>query len=236
MIQVYLFFFIFHFIHILLLDPYSRLLKSRQWITPGCLLQHRTGGAQVTVDNYTYYFGGKLTAGSITNEVVRINATTLSVEVMDTRGEIPPGRVYHTAVEYDKKMIVFGGVTEQKKTHLPIFYDDVYELDLCNMEWTRLEPADLLLQEATTSQVPDLPPGLCLHSAAVWETKMYVFGGLTQNGEVSNVLYSFDLETHRWVNESAILDSKSSRKKPVLPPPLFSLVPRISCIHSHTHS
>lgn len=54
-------------------------------------------------------------------------------------------------------------------------------------------------QMNTWTRLEDLPIGLRLTTAAVINNKIYVFGGLTATGELSNRMFVYDLSTGHWV-------------------------------------
>lgn len=102
-----------------------------------------------------------------------------------TTGNIPGGRVSHTAVLHSNSMIVFGGHNYGDDFE---FLNDLICLDLINYK---------LEKKQTTGDIPSPSSG---HSAVVYNNKMFVYGGLEDDSwqNADNTVYSLDLELFEW--------------------------------------
>lgn len=84
--------------------------------------------------------------------------------------EIPRGRMWHSGILLDKqkKMIIFGGETEDEKD-----LNDLYEYDLISEKWTQIRPT------ITTTTFPQVWPctrschSTCLRKRKVNNTEVY---------------------------------------------------------------
>eukprot|EP00128_Syssomonas_multiformis_P008995 Colp12_sorted_trinity150504_noHs@35962 len=92
----------------------------------------------------------------------------------------PLPRRYHTAVEFENKMYVFGGARGSK-----LASKDLYCFDLETKKWA--------LQQG----LGKTPSELCAHMCTVHNGKLYVFGGWNFS-KPSNIMYTFDFATNEW--------------------------------------
>ena len=129
-------------------------------------------------------FAGSNRYGGPSNDVIRLNLTTLSWTFLATSGTAPSARLSHSAV-YDglggrDRMLVYGGNAYGTN------FDDLWELNLSTLTWTQLNPAG------------PRPPGLQWTSLVVDPAaqRLLLYGGSTPTayGE----LFSFDLAGNTW--------------------------------------
>lgn len=96
-------------------------------------------------------------------------------------GDVPCGRYYHSGVLHGDSMIVFGG-----EKRMDTYLNDLYILDLKDYCWTRID-----------SNEQDIPGKRYNHSACIYDSKMFIFGGY--GGKVRyNDLWQFDINTKVW--------------------------------------
>ncbi|GAA97774.1 uncharacterized protein L969DRAFT_14069 [Mixia osmundae IAM 14324] len=141
-----------------------------------------------------YVFGG-LVADQVKNDLYVLQANpnststpgldkgapgTLSVGLVETRGEIPGPRVGHASVGVGNVLIIWGGDTKQSPDDIQD--DGLYLLNLSTREWTRVKVAG------------PAPEGRYGHAAAMVGSRFYVFGGQKDDGEFLNDMWSFDLQ------------------------------------------
>ncbi|CAM9686602.1 kelch domain-containing protein 3 isoform X1 [Lethenteron reissneri] len=100
-----------------------------------------------------------------------------------------PRRVNHAAVAVGHKVYSFGGYCsgEDYETLRQI---DVHIFNLVSMRWSKLPPV------IGPKQMPYMRYG---HTAVLVEDAIYVWGGRNDTDGACNVLYSFDIYTHRWL-------------------------------------
>jgi hypothetical protein len=104
------------------------------------------------------------------------NSTEFIWENLPALGEAPSPRRGHSMVLADTYLIVFGGSDLNSK-----FYNDVYYFDLLKKTWIK------------ANCVGNIPTPRADHSAVVYGTTMWVFGGASSSGYL-NDLYSFNIE------------------------------------------
>ncbi|KAF1335381.1 Dynein heavy chain, partial [Globisporangium splendens] len=134
-----------------------------------------------------YMFGGcdhKSPPGP-TNDLFKVEINDV-IPSANGPEDLPPPRWRHSAVLHDKKIVVFGGFSAEKRMNdLWIF-----NTELC--VWEQKHPQGLW---------EGLPQCRGAHSATLVEDKMYVFGGYGGNGYGRtdfNDLHALDLTTFRW--------------------------------------
>ncbi len=159
-----------------------------QWIEePGGSPPARLRHTMLDINNTFYVFGGKNAEVAFDDVWKRENGTWLE----ETGSNTPPGRYAHTANEINGKMTVFFG--KQIDGQL---LSDIWEYDPDSKNWT---------QVSSNGNGPSARYG---HASAYLpeQNKVYVFGGKTDQG-ITNDLYSFDLATNTWAQESSLTDN-----------------------------
>ncbi|KAJ6245422.1 faciogenital dysplasia protein [Anaeramoeba flamelloides] len=99
--------------------------------------------------------------------------------MIETEGQNPFGRIGHTLSLVNKRLYLFGGVRDG------IVYGDLRYLDLETFVWYNIH-----------LQNKSIPSPRYGHSATLIKNKIWIFGGIDENGKCLNDLYSFDLETN----------------------------------------
>lgn len=104
------------------------------------------------------------------------NSTEFIWENLPALGEAPSARRGQSMVLADTYLIVFGGSDLNSK-----FYNDVYYFDFLKKSWMK------------ASCVGNIPTPRADHSAVIYGTTMWVFGGASSSSYL-NDLYSFNIE------------------------------------------
>ena len=105
------------------------------------------------------------------------NTTEFVWENLPFLGEAPSPRRGQSVIIADTYLIVFGGSDLNSK-----FYNDVFYFDLLKKNWMKV------------NAVGKIPTPRADHSAILYGTTMWVFGGASKDGYL-NDLYSFNIET-----------------------------------------
>lgn len=119
-------------------------------------------------------YGGENEHREYLSDLVIFNLRTAHWTQPDVKGQVPKGRARHAAVVHNDKLFVVGGLTGSDTYTL----DDVCYLDLKTWTWSR-----------TWSFV-----GRFDHSAWVWGSRLWVFGGLGPDMERGGELWWLDLK------------------------------------------
>lgn len=97
-------------------------------------------------------------------------------------GDMPPARAFHTMVEINGTVYLFGGEDEASRDML----NDLWSYDESNT-WSRKEPLNP-------------PSARRYHTATAKDGKMYVFGGEVAEG-ISMDIWVYDPELNEWTKE-----------------------------------
>ena len=106
-------------------------------------------------------------------------------EEMRLAPPLPPRRCYHTGCIYESKLILYGGQDISEGV-----FSDMWILQINSSD-----PSQERWQSAIASG--DHPGNLCRHSAIVYHTNMYIFGGNDGSNENTSV-YALDLSAYIW--------------------------------------
>jgi N-acetylneuraminic acid mutarotase len=129
----------------------------------GKIPQARAGHSMCTLNSSIYLFGGYAGSVGFLSDVYKLDADTLRWESQKPIGDkLPDGRLQHSMVLFDQRMLIFGGTGNK------VVFNDL---------WTWNCPRRLfeLHQPAGTS-----PEARFGHSAVMTKNKMMVFGGGTR--------------------------------------------------------
>jgi len=113
----------------------------------------------------------------IENLDVYFNTTEFIWQNIETFGEAPLPRRGHSMILADTFLILFGGSDLNLK-----FYNDVYFFDIIKKTWMKV------------NCFGNVPSPRSDHSATLYGTTMWIFGGASNNGYL-NDLYSLNIET-----------------------------------------
>lgn len=144
------------------------------------------------------------------------------------RGDIPPPLVGASVTLVDDpdpakaKIFLFGGrlVTTRRMVN------DLYELNLLTLRWTKLFADSEEQTAAGPSQMKPQPR--YFHSCNLWEDKLIIFGGMgyVNNNEselcVLDEVVSFDLSTRSWDFNFALPAYHSSLQSGLVPEPRYA--------------
>jgi N-acetylneuraminic acid mutarotase len=130
----------------------------------------RIGASLTYHDNGVILFGGLLADDVLSNEIWRFDLNSNSWSRFNVESKIF-ARVSHTAVIYDSKLVVYGGLVREFGHNNPksgSLYpkDDIAVFDFSRKQW------HFVFIPGTSR-----PPGRYHHSAVVLKDEMYVFGG-----------------------------------------------------------
>jgi len=106
-----------------------------------------------------------------------------TLQVVETKGEIPQGLFSHCAIARGKDIVYFGGSHRENSKMV-----ETSETQLFNTEthqWTKLPVSG------------EIPPGIQGHQCAIKAGKLYVFGGFSGRVFQTNV-YELDLQSGKW--------------------------------------
>lgn len=98
-------------------------------------------------------------------------------EKLNSQGEVPKPRRGHSMVLIESLIVIFGGSDLNNN-----FYNDLYIFDLLKNTWMKI------------NHFGDIPSPRAEHSAVVYGTTIWIFGGASRDGYL-NDLYSFNIET-----------------------------------------
>jgi hypothetical protein len=146
--------------------------------------------------DFMYLFGGSNGQHEF-NRTLIYNLRTLQYrEILPDNPQIPPALDSHSACLYEDGtaawMIVFGGFSIGERTN------NVYSLNLNTEKW----------KLAQTTKGPEPRSN---HSAVIFQDRMYIFGGISEEGEKINELWRLDLRTYVWENLKCNGDIPSGR-------------------------
>ena len=116
------------------------------------------------------------------------------------QGEAPSPRLGHVAAISGDKMYIFGGHTVPDPRTSQEISNELFVLDLQSMNWTKLGP---------NAQQGMLPLAYMANTLVVEESKLALFGGLTQDEsdskfKVTNEVLYLDLKTAQWQKPSRV--------------------------------
>ncbi|KAF7720765.1 acyl-CoA-binding domain-containing protein 4 [Apophysomyces ossiformis] len=141
---------------------------------------------------------------ALMGEILMFDTTTTSWSINNAYGDIPSGRVYHTAVHLPAAdaILLYGGAQYVQSTQAlgnptTTVDDYCYMLNLTNMTWTKI-----------TNLGPLKGAGPRFgHSAVVHGNRsMFVFFGTDNNGNEHGDFHVMDLQTLQWVPKYSAKD------------------------------
>eukprot|EP01062_Namystynia_karyoxenos_P016242 TRINITY_DN15915_c0_g2_i1.p1 TRINITY_DN15915_c0_g2~~TRINITY_DN15915_c0_g2_i1.p1 ORF type:complete len:441 (+),score=133.26 TRINITY_DN15915_c0_g2_i1:121-1443(+) len=129
-------------------------------------------------------FGGCNGRGRF-NRISRIDGETgVCEEVQSISGELPATRYCHTAVEYQGRMLVFGGKCGGRNSNRRLA--DMFSFSFDSKEWSVVEPKG------------EAPSSRSAHTSVIYGNKMLMFGGRDGEGRCCEDFYEFHLDTTVW--------------------------------------
>lgn len=126
-------------------------------------------------------FTSSIQSGPISKSMGQtMNSSKMSMGIKD---DWPRARYSHSAVVYNDNMYVYGGwMTDWSKGEL------LWRLDLTNLTWNEVELSK-------PSPIPDRRFG---HISAVWDHRLYIFGG-NRSTKTTSEMWAFHLLDRRWI-------------------------------------
>ncbi|EGS19191.1 uncharacterized protein CTHT_0058160 [Thermochaetoides thermophila DSM 1495] len=159
--------------HVLRLD-----LVSHQWTLvdnygdiPGVRMGHT---ATLYQGDKLLVFGGENEHRTYLSDLIIFDIKTAHWTQPQVSGPIPKGRARHAAVLHDDKLFIMGGITG----HDNYVLDDICYLDLKTFTWSRSWRF----------------VGRFDHSAYIWNDRVWVFGGLSEEMDKVSDLWWLDLK------------------------------------------
>ena len=150
------------------------------------------------IGNEIYVFGGF--SRDTYNDLKVFDMGTTRWREVDTSAMrvIPDPRVSHTMVNYNDKMILFGGGGPYlPNLHMMPSFNDIWMFETHNLMWTKLEG----------SGIP--PKKRRYHPSAVFGSLMLIHGGYSSEGKISLSDFNlFDIEVHKWIKAKVIMNGK----------------------------
>lgn len=154
-------------------------LETRQWNLvdnygdiPGVRMGHT---ATLWKGEKVLIFGGENEHRAYLSDLIIFDLKTAYWQQPELRGTTPKGRARHSAVIYDDKLFIIGGLSGHDNSTI---LEDFCFLDLKTWTWSR-----------TWRFVPRFD-----HTCWIWGGKLWIFGGLTEGMERVNDLWWLDLK------------------------------------------
>ncbi|KAK9330115.1 hypothetical protein V1520DRAFT_341341 [Lipomyces starkeyi] len=161
------------------------------------LVSARYGHASELVGNAFIVFGGDTrypgTKEKLDDNLYFLNTSTHQWSKAIVTGPRPPARYGHTMNIIGSKLYVFGGQFDDN------FFNDLYSFDLNTVQGATTESRWELIKPASDV----VPPTRTNHSAAVFNGKLYIFGG-TNSSEWYNDTWCFDPIEVTWKQLSCV--------------------------------
>ncbi|RHY39684.1 hypothetical protein DYB30_001651 [Aphanomyces astaci] len=162
------------------------LLDTRRWsempssssvVRP----ESRTDHIMVLHDANIYIFGG-YNGSSRFNNMYRYEIPAKSWRKVDAIGSLPSGRFGHTGAVHESshRLIVFGGWDGRDTL------DDLHQYEFATNTWSPM---------VTSGRAP---PHRYRHTAVIFDTSMFVFGGVDKAHSRFNDLQRLDMTTNTW--------------------------------------
>lgn len=180
--------------------------RTLRWVKPtvnGRVPGVRDGHSACVVGHCMYVFGGfEEEINQFSRDVHCLNLETMTWSFVETCGEPPSYRDFHTATVLNDRMYVFGGRGDWNSpyhTQDEFYCERIVYLDLKTSMWH---------MPKTTGQVP---VGRRSHSAIVYNGKLIVFGGYHSVLDLHfNDVNSFDPATNCW----SLLSTRGREPRP----------------------
>lgn len=168
----------------------------------------RDGHSACIIDHYMYIFGGfEEEINQFSYDVHCLNLKNMNWKYIQTTGQPPSYRDFHTATILNDRMYIFGGRGDRHSPYHSqeeIYCSQIVYLDLKTREWKL---------PITTGQIPI---GRRSHSAIVYNDLLYIFGGYNGiSDQHFNDLYCFDPVRNHWSKVTTKGDVPRPRRRQV---------------------
>lgn len=163
--------------------------ESSESLKPHC----REGATLTTVGSIIYLYGGR--ANGISSEMMVYRARKGIWKRLTVTGDVPKeGRAYHTAVEYNSQIFIFGGQLEKSfYQNRPCLSNEIFKFDPQKSVW-KLVPAQGTLIEPRKA-----------HAVCIYEQAMIVYGGIDQYNRYLDDVWAYHLSKFDHLNFLLIL-------------------------------
>jgi len=170
-------------------------ISSKEWVHrnstshwPVGRVHHSFASDQMdSATEFVYLFGGQDGQNMSLDDFWRLNASSLTWDLIEVPSQRPESRYGHASVVLRDHIFIFGGknAAGSDLNDLWIFTTD--------MNWTNLE-------RNTTSW----PPGRRFHSMSMTNGKIAMFGGIQGDSHVLDDFWLYDLDQTTWMMVNAV--------------------------------
>lgn len=144
-----------------------------------------TGSGKIAYSG-VYVFGGLNVDKKASNilYIIQVGKRPLEWTTPIIAGQPPSPRFLHTMIYNSllKVLIIFGGRVDLAKTTVYTCFNDVFLLDLQNLQWLRV------------NVFGEIPIGRSGHTAETTDCRMYVFGGVTNSCYCSGDIWVLEMD------------------------------------------
>jgi N-acetylneuraminic acid mutarotase len=148
------------------------------------LSEAKASSSCIAYNGKIYVFGGQVNSG-YTNDFEVYDIATDSWSILSPTGTGPDARMRATVVEYDGKFYIYGGEAGSS------FKNSLFEYNVSANSWTQKASG----QERTA------------HCSAVWNGKMYSYGGYHDAGGYRFEMYEYNISTNSWTQKATASSS-----------------------------
>ncbi|KAJ5067614.1 kelch repeat protein [Anaeramoeba ignava] len=153
-----------------------------------------------------YLFGGCVNSKSRLNDTWKFDTSIEKWEEIETFGTKPIGRSSHTSIIHDNKMLIFGGLGDNRKRQ-----NDLFSLDLMNYTWNEIitQPTiEIIKSQSILTKFGDVyfynkhsPFEMSGAVPMIYNDRYFIiFGGTSTLMRHHNHTFILDLETNQWIN------------------------------------
>lgn len=165
--------------------------------SPPMRYKHAVCSAQ---DGFIYIHGGRFGNLPLDDDIWRFDPHHNTWARLVTSGQRPPSLQEHTLVEYGRDLYLFGG-----QVSAPSAENSFWRLSLATCEWQSLD-----LKSSRKFGAYLGPTNRRGHSAVVYGTSMFVYGGFEDFRGSSGQLWEYEFANRRWLLRD--LSSTSARQ------------------------
>ncbi|OMJ78650.1 hypothetical protein SteCoe_21492 [Stentor coeruleus] len=151
----------------------------------------RSGSSLISYNNILVLFGGKDNLGNFLNDVWVFDTELMSWTLIPIQGNKPGKRSGHCAEVIENLMIVYGGSGPS------IYYSDMWIYNIAKCHW-------ILMCFNKKLNNGYLLYGRQNAASASFESKMFIFGGISENSKLNNELIKFEIKSFCDVNCSVV--------------------------------
>lgn len=151
------------------------------------LMRYKHAVCSAPNSGYIYIHGGRFGNLPLDDDVWRFDVHQNSWQQLKTTGCKPPSLQEHTLLEYNDQLYLFGGQVSASNNE-----NSFWRLDLSNNEWQSLS------MKSNKFGAYLGPTNRRGHSAIIYASSMYIYGGFEDFRGSSGQLWEFNLITQRW--------------------------------------